>query len=194
MAWFSGATEGLPDEAVARKLLSEAGHDIKLIRNCGGKSKLDPKIPGYNQAAKHGYWFILRDLDHDAGCAPELRTQLLPMSSAKMQLRIVVRSIEAWLIGDYQRFAHFFGVPQAKIPRAPETLDNPKQTVLNLVQGSRKRDIRSDMLPRADSRASEGPAYASRLAEFAETEWRPHCAAAVCQSLGKCLTRLAEIG
>ena len=126
MAWFSGATEGLPDEAVARKLLSEAGHDIKFIRNCGGKSKLDPKIPGYNQAAKYGYWFILRDLDHDAGCAPELRTQLLPTSSAKMQLRIVVRSIEAWLIGDYQRFAPFFGVPQAKIPRAPETLANPK--------------------------------------------------------------------
>ena len=116
MAWFSGATEGLPDEAVAQKLLGEAGHDVKMIRNCGGKSKLDPKIPSYNQAAKYGHWFILRDLDHDAGCAPELRAQLLPNSSAKMQLRIVVRSIEAWLIGDYERFARFLGCHKLRYP------------------------------------------------------------------------------
>lgn len=46
MTWFSGAVEGLPDEAVVRKLLAESGFDVKLIKNCGGKNKLDAKIPG----------------------------------------------------------------------------------------------------------------------------------------------------
>lgn len=193
MIWFSAAVEGLPDEAVARKLLTISGYEIKLVKNCRGKSALDEKLPGYNEAAKFGNWIILRDLDHDASCGPELRNCLLAERSPKMHLRIVIRSIESWLLGDRERFAHFLGVYPARLARNPEALDNPKQEVLALAQRSRKRAIRDDMLPRENSNASEGPAYASRLAEFIETDWCPESAAVNCNSLHRCLRHLIAV-
>jgi hypothetical protein len=33
----------------------------------GGKTKLDPRLPGYLDAARRTPWLILRDLDRDAG-------------------------------------------------------------------------------------------------------------------------------
>ena len=192
MSWISGAVEGAPDEIVLRKLCASFDLPVKQVKNCGGKHKLDQKISGYHRAARFGRWFVLRDLDHDAECGPELRNRLLSVQVPKMHLRIVVREIEAWLMGDQDTFAKFFGVSKARIPHALEQLDRPKQIVLGLVRESRKRAIREDMIPRPGSGASEGPAYASRLSEFAETMWRPGVAARRCDSLDRCLRRLRE--
>ncbi len=192
MRWISGAVEGTPDEIVLRKLCASFDLSVTQVKTSGGKHRLDQKIPGYNRAAKFGKWFVLRDLDHDAECGPELRDRLLSEPVPNMHLRIVVREIEAWLMGDQDSFAKFFGVSKARIPHALEQLDRPKQIVLGLVRESRKRAIRVDMIPREGSGASEGPAYASRLSEFAETIWRPDVAARRCDSLDRCLRRLSE--
>ena len=42
------ATEGLDDEAVARKICSVLSISVAYSYPAGGKSKLDPKIKAYN--------------------------------------------------------------------------------------------------------------------------------------------------
>ncbi len=191
LAIFS-ATEGYPDEIAVRVLCREAGLEVAHVCDCHGKSNLDRMLPDFNNAAKGWYWLVLRDLDHDAECGPSLRRELLPKPSSRMQLRIVVREIEAWLLADVEKLAEFLGVTKSNFPRDPESLDDPKRALINLASKSRRRTIKEDLVPRPRSGATEGPGYRSRIAEFIENHWRPDVAARTCHSLARCLTRLRE--
>lgn len=189
-SWISGAVEGSVDEAVLRRLCHDAGLEVRLIKVCGGKAKLDRKLGAYNAAAQHGRWIVIRDLNSDADCGPALVAKLLPNPSKQMHFRIAKRSVEAWLLADRKGFSQFFSTPLARIPLQPELLEHPKKAVLQIVRRSRKRAIREDMIPREGSGAKEGPAYSSRLAEFAQTIWQPEHAAETSDSLRRCLLRL----
>ncbi len=161
-----------------------------------GKSFLRQKIQSYNQAAFYSPWIILVDLNHDAECAPALRTLWLPDPAPNMFFRIAVREVEAWLLGDQERIAAFLNVALSKIPENPEILDDPKQFMIELAANSRRREIREDMMPRPGSGRKIGPAYSSRLIEFAtdrQSGWRPEVAARNSDSLNRCLRRLRSL-
>ncbi len=193
----SGAVEGLIDETMLRRLVREAGGSAGPIYGKKGKVHLDRQLGGYNNAANYSPWSVLRDLDHDAPCAAELRSRLLPSPAPLMCFRIAVRTAEAWLIADRERLAEFLAVAVSRIPADPESLPNPKHALVEIARRSRKRDIRADMIPRPSSGRSVGPAYAARLIEFVEVSWRPRAAAATSDSLKRCLKRLKlliEIG
>ena len=192
MLSISSATEGYPDEIVVTALCKEAGLEVGTAYDCHGKSNLDKKLSGYNNAAKGWYWLVLRDLDHDAECGPSLRDRLIPAPSRFMQLRIVVREIEAWLLADAEKLGEFLDIARSHFPRDPESLDHPKRELVRLASRSRKRTIKEDMVPRPRGGATEGPGYASRIAEFAENHWRPEVAAQSSDSLARCLKRLRE--
>ena len=185
------ATEGYPDEAVVRSLCREIGITVDRIFNCGGKSELDRKIRGYNQASRRWHWLVLRDLDSDADCAPELSRTILPDPAPFMAFRIAVRSVEAWLMADADALAAFLRVTKGRVPTDPEMVPDPKAEMIRLGSNSRSRIIRDDMVPRPGSGARQGPGYAARLAEFAERHWRPRVAATVSDSLDRCLRCLA---
>jgi hypothetical protein len=187
---ISAAAEGFLDEIVLRKVCRVSGIDIHRMYPCRGKSDLDRKLPGYNQAAKGWYWLVLRDLNHDANCAPELRNRLLPQPADRMLLCIAVPQVESWLLADSQRFGVFVGIPTDKILPDPETLADAKGEVLRLAEMYGSRSLREDLLPRVKTGAKEGPGYASRLAEFTERFWRPRVAARASDSLCRCLRRL----
>jgi hypothetical protein len=167
------------------------GISIDRIFNSGGKSKLDSRIQAYNQAAGRWYWLVLRDLDLDANCAPELRHRLLPDAARHMAFRIAVRSIEAWLMADAEALADFLRIPRRQVPADPERLGDPKVAMVRLGSASRSRTIRQDMVPRPGSGARQGPGYAALLAEFAAQRWRPRIAANFSDSLDRCLRCLA---
>lgn len=194
---ISAAVEGLIDEAVARKLISHAGGIPATVYGKSGKTLLRQRIDGYNHAARRLPWMVLVDLDHDANCAPPLREQWLPKPARKLCFRIAVREVEAWLIADTESFASFIGLAAGKIPVEPETLDNPKRTVVNLARSARSRAVRMDMVPREGSGREVGPAYSSRMVECVDTRWRPDVAAKRSASLRgavDCLRRLVEGG
>ena len=102
------------------------------------------------------------------------------------------------LLADRERLSRFLDVPLSKIPDNPEELDDPKRTMVELAQGSHRQDIRKDMVPRVGSGRHVGPAYASRLMEFASDQklgWRPAIASHHSDSLDRslrCLRRLVE--
>jgi hypothetical protein len=196
---ITAAVEGDVDEAVVRCLIEHIQAKTRAVYGRTGKSHLQRRLYGYNQAARFSPWIVLVDLDHDADCAPPFRNSWLPVASQYMCFRVVVRAVEAWLMADRERLAQFLSVNIARIPQNVETVDHPKLTIVNIARHSRRREIREDIVPRSGSGRVVGPAYTARLIEFvmsAKTGWRPEVAAERSESLKRCLLclhRLKEI-
>lgn len=170
---ISAAVEGIVDEAVIHRLVKHAGAIPGIIYGKHGKQDIRLKIQGYNGAAQRTPWIVLVDLDNDADCAPILHATWLPHPAPFMCFRVAVRQVEAWLLADREQMASFLAVRCDKIPRDPESLSNAKETLVELARKSRSREIREDMVPRTGSGRLVGPAYSSRVIEFASRHWRP---------------------
>ncbi len=190
---ISAAVEGIVDEAVARRLIDHAGAHPGPVYGRNGKSALRQKIRAYNEAAKHAPWLVLVDLDQDEPCAPPLCQQWLPGPAPYLCFRVAVRQVEAWLMADAETLAIYLSVARHTIPADPETLPNAKAEMVNLAQRSRRSAIRNDMVPRQGSGRSVGPAYASRLIEYAGRYWRPDVAAQRADSLRRAIDRLRHL-
>lgn len=193
MAWLSLVVEGIHDQVVASQLCLLTGHKILAPYITNGKNRLDQKLSGYNAAAAHSAWFVLRDLDNDASCAPELKARLLGSVAEKMCFRIPVRSLKAWLIADRRKLADYMAVSFSRIPGDVENIAQPKQTLVNIARKSRRRVIRDEMVPRSGTTAVTGPGYTTHLMEFAQYHWNPETAAQNCPSLAKCIDALKSL-
>ncbi len=193
---INGAVEGMVDDIVLRRLLAEVGAVAGAIHVKNGKGTLLQKLQGFNNAARRMPWVVLVDLDRDTDCAPQFRNNWLQHPATMMRFRVAVRAVEAWLLADRERIAAFLGVSESVVPVAPETEGDPKAVMVGLARRSRRREIRQDMVPRPPSGQRVGPAYPSRLIEFAtdpESGWRPDVAARRCDSLKRCLASIAEL-
>jgi hypothetical protein len=190
---ISAAVEGLVDEAVVLRLIACAGGHPGPVYCKNGKDALRQKINGYNNAARHTPWVVLVDLNSYADCAPRLRHDWLPTPAPQLCFRVVVRQVEAWLMADADTLATFLGVRRNTIPANPEALPNAKAEMVNLARHSRRSAIRQDMVPRQGSGRAVGPAYTSRMIEYAETHWRPEVAAQRADSLRRTIDRLKRL-
>ena len=190
---ISSAVEGSLDEAIISRLIRHVGARPGTVYGKNGKPFLKHRIAGYN-AARHAPWVVLVDLDHEGDCAPPVRATWLSHPAPRMCFRVAVRAVEEWLMADAERLAAFIGVARSKVPTDFEEVERPKLAMVNLARLSRRRDIRQDMVPRDGSGRTEGPAYTSRLIEYATHRWRPDVAAAHADSLRRaidCLRRLS---
>lgn len=187
------AVEGSSDEAIARKLLATCGFSVENAYVQGGKSRLDQKLSAFNAAAEYSFWFVLRDLDQDADCAPHLLRDLLPTAAPKMCFRIAIHAADAWLMADQKNLGQFLGVPMNKVPRTPDSLIAPKTELVNLARKSKKKQIREDMVPREKATTTVGPAYVSRVIEFADAYWDPQAGAQSSESLASCIAALEKL-
>jgi len=187
------AVEGDVDEAVLRRIFVEVGATPVAVYGKSGKDNLTQRLPAYNAAARFWPWVVVRDLNHDAQCAPELAAKILPNPSERMCFRVAVHEIEAWLMADNERIAQYLGIPRDEVPPNPDGDPNPKERVVALASGSRFRRIREEMTPRPGAGRVIGPAYNSRLIEFARSHWRPEFAAQNSPSLRKCLSRVRAL-
>jgi hypothetical protein len=190
---ISAVVEGDLDEAMLRCLIERENATLERVYGKRGKSHLKKRIDGYNRAARLAPWVVLMDLDHDADCAPPLRFACLPNPTRYMCFRIAVRAAEAWLLADRESLAQFLSVAVSLIPSSPETLDDPKQVMIDLAKRSRRRKIREAMVPRAGSGRKIGVLYNSVLIEFVQTRWKPEVAAAKSDSLRRCRERIREL-
>jgi hypothetical protein len=132
---LSAAVEGILDDAVVRRLAADIKASVAATYICGGKLNLQHKAGAYNHAAAFSPWLLLVDLDREE-CAPTLRDAWLPSPAKLMCFRVAVREVEAWLLGDRDRMAQFLGVAPAKIGQVPDSLDDPKRTIIDS-QGTR---------------------------------------------------------
>jgi hypothetical protein len=184
------AGEGPTDVAAARRLVEHAGHSVHREFSLAGKSQLDRRLTGFNNAARFSPWLVLRDLDHDAACAPELIAQLLPNRAELMLFRVAVRAVESWLLADAEAFAAFFHLPPESMPTQPDELPNPKETILDIIANASTTSIRKLMLPGGKAR-KVGPGYSATLIEFISAHWDVGRAAPRSRSLERCLAALS---
>lgn len=189
------AVEGKTDKVVVECLLAHVGAELGPVYVAEGKPNLKKRIAGYNQAADQFPWLVLVDLDSD-GCAPSLRTAWLPHPAPKLCFRVAVHAVEAWLLADAETLASFLQVARRNIPANPESLPNPKAALVRLAEASHCRAIREDIVPHPESGRRVGPAYTSRIIEYASRYWRPGAAALHAESLARtirCLRNLATV-
>lgn len=187
------AFEEARSEAVLQRLVLEANPGLQVAVSIGGKGNgyLKEKLPALIKTAYKIPVLLLTDLD-DSPCAPELITcwcgqRVLPGS---MLFRVAVREIEAWLLADCEGFSRFSGIPKTKIPIKPENLADPKQTLLNLVRRYGRRNIKSDLLPAADSHAKVGFGYNAALRVFVNSLWSIESASLRADSLRRAWHKL----
>jgi hypothetical protein len=187
------AVEGAHDDAVARRLCELTGHAVVLSHVTRGKPSLDKKLLGYNNAARFAWWLVLRDLDHDADCAPSLVERMLPIRSEQLVMRVPVRSVEAWLLADLDNIGRYLGVSRDVIPHEPEQVDRPKRALVDLARRSSRREIRDDMVPAEGLSVEVGAGYTRRVLEFVNRHWDPFAASAQSDSLRRCLAALQAV-
>src|SRR6266568_1792509 len=93
--------EGASDRGVATAVLRAAGREVGKIVVKGGKTRLDPDLPKYNQAASRAQWVVFRDSDTDCPVNLYLKlTRALNVVSPNFLLRIVHPMSEGWLLAD----------------------------------------------------------------------------------------------
>ncbi len=187
------AVEGMLDEAVVRRLVSEVGGLVGDVYVKRGSQPLRGKMPGYNNAAQRTTWFVLTDLDSDYECAAALVADWLPSPASGMSLRVAVRSIEAWFLADRVRMASFLGVPISRLPKNPETSSDPKGLLIDIARSSSRKDIREDLVPTPRSGRRTGSGYVGRLFGFAQESWNLDQASATSAGLDRCRRRLREL-
>ncbi len=187
--------EGQTDEIVARRLITDCGHEFGTCYGKRGASYILGRIKGFAAAAQYGPpLLILIDLmDSGLACARDLVPGLLRERPMFCLLRGVVRELESWLIADRQGIAAYLGVVPGRIPVSPEELPDPKGGLIDLARRCRKRTRRNAIVPALNASASTGPDYVGAIAEYVRDYWNPDRAAVAAPSLKRCLVRLREI-
>lgn len=153
------ATEDVLSEAVADRLIEEENQGIYVsvrVRN-QGSGYLKKNIRSFTEIAHKIPLLLITDLDRTE-CPATLIDDwcgktVLPKT---FLFRIAVREIEAWLLADRKGFSTFSGVPIDRIPNNPESLDDPKQTLLNIVKQYGKRSVKADIVSTSYSSAKIG--------------------------------------
>ncbi|MCP4698391.1 MAG: DUF4276 family protein [Gammaproteobacteria bacterium] len=191
------ATEDPLSEAVADRLVLEADQGLRVVVRLRKKGfgHLKRKLPDLVKLAYNIPVFLCTDLDRTE-CPPALIAawcgkRRLP---DKLLFRVAVRETEAWLLADRESFAEFSGTPLSKVPSTPETLDDPKQHLLELVRRYGSRELKADILPAPKTKAKVGFGYNLRLSKFVKECWSVEQAATNADSLYRTLCRLRELG
>lgn len=184
--------EGLLDESVARKLITHCGHTPGDGFGKNGIDYLRMKAGGFNVRAAYGNSILLLVDFMDTGfdCPPAVPATWLAARSERLLLRVVVPEIESWLLADREGMAAFLGISLALLPDAPETLPDPKQTLVNLARRSRRRDVKAALVPAEGISAVVGPEYLAALQEFVGDSWDVEQAQMNSASLKRTVTRL----
>lgn len=188
------AVEDALTEALLGKILRviPTVYAIRTIYNRGGYGYLRQNINGFNNAAKGIPFLIGTDLD-TCECPPILIADWLHQPRHhNLLVRVAVREAEAWVLADKENFANFLGIQSTLVPEDVETIPDPKKQLIQLARRARKRELREDICPPANSTRTVGPNYNSRLSAFVQRQWDPNMARTRATSLARTIDRLIE--
>jgi len=189
------ATEDELSEAVGERLLEEAGATPSMKLRRGGFGYLKKSLKNFaKMTAPHSKTSLLLLTDLDSSeCAPSLirawtRGIELP---GGLLFRVAIREIEAWLLGDPEAIRALLG-KNTKVPRAPETLADPKQTLLQMARRA-PGPVKRDLVAKKGAAAAQGLGYNHRLVNFVHTSWSPARAAVRCPSLKRARAAIEKL-
>jgi hypothetical protein len=190
--YLNVVVEDVLSEAVMRRLLEKGGYTgtSPTFVIARGNGMIRTNLDKYKGASRVMPHIVLTDLDRYpclTALLDDWRVGALPPT---MLLRIAVREVEAWLLADRKGIADFLHVAIEKVPHSPETMDDAKHSLFNVIRRSRKRRLVEEMVPQPG--AHIGPLYNDRMREFALDYWQIETAAANAPSLDRSILRIAE--
>ena len=180
-------------EVVIRRVLEDTGKGYAIGSTYGrtGFGYLRSTASKWNAAAAAGTpILLLTDLDQHA-CPPELIAEWLNYAChANFIFRVAVREVESWLLADREGFAQFLGISSVLVPAAPDQVNDPKQTLINLARRSRRSTLKKSIIPREGSTATQGPDYNGCLGDFVRGRWDVNVARSRSPSLSRAWQRV----
>lgn len=181
-------------------MVMATGHSVaakipKDRRRHAGFGYLKTRLPDFISAAYGGVPFlVLTDLDRSS-CPPQLINDWMGGVPLPPQFvfRIAVHEAESWVMADRARFSAWLGVGGGSIPVAPDSVQAPKEKLLQIASSARNRDIRHGLLPKQGAPSPIGLEYNDLLCAFVSTHWRIDVAAQASPSLARAIHRLREV-
>ncbi len=188
-------TEDELSEAIAKKLVQQVLPSINIDCSLGkqGFGYIKSKMKAWNEISEYKLILVVTDLDNHE-CAPKMRHEwtkgLKPNSN--LLFRIAVREIESWLLADHLSVKKVVKTT-AKIPESPDLLNNPKQTLLNLIDKYGYRQFKEDLIRKEGNNCFQGIGYNNVLSAFVESTWSASRAAKRSDSLRRSIDHLQSI-
>jgi hypothetical protein len=191
------AVEDELSEWVARRALDVQSRRFAVGSVFGhrGFDYLKRQTPAFNNAAKGCPFLLLTDLDR-CSCPPALIAEWLPVPKHRhFLLRVAVREVESWLLGDALGLGKFLRLRTVLQVPDPESLPDPKQAVLAAAMKCPSRMMREALVWRDErsGRLFQGPDYNGALAHFVMNEWDVAAARHNCRSLDGLLAALLRL-
>jgi len=195
MSFMYLAVEDELSEAVGVRIIRETlGCDIAVqVLRKGGFGYLKSKLRSFAEMSRHYAVLMITDLDMEV-CASSLKaTWFVGIEQPeKFVFRVAVREIESWLLADTHQLAGFLGVQEAVIPRDPDSVNDPKASLIQIARKA-KRELRDDIVPDRGVKAKQGLGYNKALCPFVATNWNIQHAAKNSESLRRACYRVAEL-
>ncbi len=190
--------EDLLSESVAKRLLAEYAPGFRDIRTEGlrGYGQLKSRLSSFNMIARYREPVLLiTDLDNPQSCPVAIIREWSRNLAIESHLlfRVAVVEIETWLIADRLRLAQWLEVSDSLISRYPESIHQPKESLVALARRSPNRRLRESIAPSPGSTRSVGPGYNDCLGEFVMSYWNPREARLGSPSLDRTIIRIAEL-
>jgi hypothetical protein len=191
------AVEDELSEWVLRRALSlrSVKYVIGGVYGNEGFGYLKKRATAFNNAAKRCPYLLLTDLD-EYDCPPQLIEEWLGQPKhPQLLLRVAVREVESWLLGDATGLSHFLGLRTVVQLTDPEKSADPKEDLLKLALKSPRRSMREALVWRDEEsgRLFQGPDYNANLAKFVSNNWNVATARTKCPSLERLFAALARI-
>lgn len=195
MVGIAIATEDELSEAVVQRLVADVQPTLEVTQTLrrNGFGYLRSRMANWCELARYQPVFLLTDLDRVA-CPVELLRQWQGALAipADLLVRVAVREVEAWLLADQLAMRMLLGA-RGKLPVEPDTLPDPKATLLQFAARYAPRDVRADLVQQSGAVASQGIGYNARLVRWVRDDWEPARAAASSPSLHRARMRLQEL-
>ena len=188
------AVEDDLSEWILRRVLHSRRYTIGGVFGRNGSGYLRKRVQGFNNAAQGCPWILLTDLDQYA-CPPELINAWIgDRRHRHFLLRVAVREVESWLLGDSSGFGAFLRSRRKPVLVRPEEIQSPMEELLKWAASSRSNSVR-EALVRVDrtGRLFQGPDYNGTLGCFVMGKWNVDAARRSCPSLDRLLLALDRL-
>ena len=169
-------------ELVAKRLISEYAPNLEVSETLGlrGNRQLRQSLRQFNAIAIHQRpALIFTDLDRPRSCPPALlRNWMQGLAiSSQLMIRVAVLEVEAWLLANRVSIAQWLSVSANRVPDNPESVVDPKRTLIELANHSSYRSLRAEIIPRRGNGTHQiGPGYNQSVGEFAVQRWNTEAA------------------
>ncbi|MHB9006774.1 MAG: DUF4276 family protein [Limisphaerales bacterium] len=191
------AVEDEMSEWVVRRILLSrpVTYAIGPVFGHQGCGYLRKKAAAFQNAARACPFLLLTDLDQYPCPSALIEEWLDRPRHPRFLLRVAVREVESWLLGDAPGVRAFLGLRKTAAPCEPEQLTDPKQELLKLVLSSPRRPIREALAWKDElsGRLCQGPDYNATLARFVALDWNLVGARKACPSLNRLFAALKRI-